>query len=540
MAHGSGRSTSRWIPLAAFAVLAAAGAVALRMFLAIEPGEPAAAAFLPAPSPGHDTLAAAPELPSEPELEEATPLPQPVERGDSTARLKQEFAARGWSSFTCSVTRADSRRPVAATFTAVLESGEPAGLSSFNDLDQWRTRRGRYTVFVDAAAVRIVVAAPNDIDLDDAVLEQDAFAGQKAVAVALPLAHGAVAGRVVDEQGIPHPGVDLRLSGSRRQATSDSLGTFRFAPIRDGSYLVSIPVLDFGTTRPSAQSTKVESAAQVGEPLVFVVPRGAAVAGAVRAAESGEALEGTLVTLRRPGDANTARAARSGPDGAFEFLRLAPGDYVIAAGGGDSGRARLSLALDGLGTSEQRSVELALARGAGEIHGVVREESGSAVPYALVVAERAADDGGRERFSARSDSRGQFRFQGLLPGAWAIRAEAHWSREANWIGAGPTAAAVEAGAVAEVELLVRRGLFLEGRVESASGGSGSLLVRLSGAAGASEQEAGRDGRFAFGGLSPGNYTVEVLDPSAAGVRVLAQRGVFVLDGQKNGVELTVP
>jgi protocatechuate 3,4-dioxygenase beta subunit len=180
----------------------------------------------------------------------------------------------------------------------------------------------------------------------------------------ITLPRGAVlAGRIVDEAGEPFPGVrvnaqELRYIRGHRApfpgpgAVTDDLGEFRLSGLRPGDYYVMASstemwvnndrqTLGFAATyfpgRPPSEAQVIQvRAGQERRDLDFAmaVSRTARISGVVHTA-LGTAAAGQLVSLapeyREFGLISTfgARSTHAAPDGSFQFLNVAPGQYLL-------------------------------------------------------------------------------------------------------------------------------------------------------------------------------------------------------------------
>jgi len=182
------------------------------------------------------------------------------------------------------------------------------------------------------------------------------------VDIALPR-HGAIMGRVVDENGEPLEGVsvsvkEMRLLGGRRQLVSvpgvlprqtNELGRYRVYGLQPGDYVVSAevgqvgsddlpgyPVTYFpGTINPvEAQRIQIGLSEEVSSVELALTPvRTARITGRTFTS-SGEPFQAGVQmrpSWRSTGAIAEAVGARAQPDGGFEFSNVPPGDYVIQA-----------------------------------------------------------------------------------------------------------------------------------------------------------------------------------------------------------------
>jgi protocatechuate 3,4-dioxygenase beta subunit len=182
------------------------------------------------------------------------------------------------------------------------------------------------------------------------------------VDIALPR-HGAIAGRVIDENAEPIEGIsvsvrELQSFGSRRQLASvagvparrtNELGRFRVYGLQPGDYVIQAdvgqggsddlpgyPVTYFpGTLNPmEAQRIHVGVADEVlNVEFALSAVRTARITGRTLTA-SGEPTQAAVQmrpSWRSTGGLAEAFGARVESDGRFEFANVAPGEYVIQA-----------------------------------------------------------------------------------------------------------------------------------------------------------------------------------------------------------------
>jgi hypothetical protein len=247
--------------------------------------------------------------------------------------------------------------------------------------------------------------------------------------------------------------------------------------------------------------------------------RGAVLSGAVVENRTSRPLARAKVTLSAPGSAPVTALTDSA--GLFTFASLPPGSYFVTAeregfaprtyGQRRFGEPGTPIALQ---ADSHFTVELRLVR-LGAVSGEVVDENQVGLAGVTVAAYPVA-----RRWQAagvaRTDDRGAFRIAGLKPGRYLLRTAARQLEG----GAGllPTyhgqsasareAAAVEVKLDEEVEhvritpLLGRLGV-LEGRV---FGGSAERVL-LTGDAERREVQPGPGGRFRFGEVEPGAYSL---------------------------------
>jgi hypothetical protein len=195
--------------------------------------------------------------------------------------------------------------------------------------------------------------------------------------IALPKA-GVLAGRLVDELGVPYPGVmvlalEMRYQLGQRvpfpagqSATTDDLGQYRISGLQPGRYQVmALPTenwrnekketLGYGATFfPGTVEPRLAQTIDLGvseqrldADIALAAHRTVRVAGRVQR-PTGQPLSGEPVMLARsitPGAILTTgnRQIRTAADGSFEFDEVAPATYMVRSGGGAAGSASTAI-----------------------------------------------------------------------------------------------------------------------------------------------------------------------------------------------------
>jgi protocatechuate 3,4-dioxygenase beta subunit len=434
--------------------------------------------------------------------------------------------------------------------------------------------------------------------------------------VTLVLSRGlAVTGIIVDRtgeplQGVPVVALQLNTSGDERQATlagavqggarqTDDRGRYRVLGLQPGKYIVAAladaATLGGGTSRsqpvpiyyPGSSSTayavSVTVATKDVEGIDFAlgdVPT-ARVTG-MAFDSSGAPLPGTItltVSQRSGSIVPTPRTTQPNADGAFTFVNVAPGDYVLQATrlGRPQRLGDLSNPLEpvefaaqfvSVGDEDAEPVRLRTARGTVMEGRVVIDSTPQRDPYERMQIEgRSVDpDFSPMRTSdvARSRvDRGRFRITGLfgvrrfvlsgMPAGWYLKTLTINGNDATdqaidfGVGAASTV-------VAEVVISARGGTIagrVTGRTNAVAASSvvvfpqnrenwveGSRFIKL--------VRTSRDGSFRAMSLPPGNYYVAATNPDAstsrdALARILPRAAKVTLnDGTERIVEIPLP
>ncbi len=173
--------------------------------------------------------------------------------------------------------------------------------------------------------------------------------------------YGAIVGRVLDDYGDPVEGVsvtayDIRFVSGQRQLApvpdvalrrTNELGRYRLWGLQPGEYVVAASVgnaaglelpgyaITFAPVTASAseaQRVRVRAAEDVSVDITLVRTRTARISGTTIDSNGVPFLGGIRMrTSVRFGMVSTIVGARTYPDGRFEFLNVAPGEYVLEA-----------------------------------------------------------------------------------------------------------------------------------------------------------------------------------------------------------------
>ncbi len=314
---------------------------------------------------------------------------------------------------------------------------------------------------------------------------------------------GAIAGNVTDITGCAVPGLAVEIlpsavvsQGQRNYVTekifTDKNGFFLFPNVEPRSYYFLC-----GTVKeilPVKAGTKIVRDVQL--------PGGASVSGYVQDADSRRLFPAYVYLL----SGRNRLVCRTDEKGAFLLQGVTPDNYRLAA------------RCDGYIPSEFKTcpikelervqdIVFTLETG-GVLTGYVRDDRGRPVPGVRVSTETLANRMGA--VMGVSDDRGYFELQGLPPGSQPLLLE----KEGFLPRPGPTVNIV-AGQRSSVAISWTEGLRLAGLVTVAGGdslpdGMSAALSLQAGAnrrAGAMSVAVGADGRFAFEGLSEGDYRV---------------------------------
>jgi protocatechuate 3,4-dioxygenase beta subunit len=327
----------------------------------------------------------------------------------------------------------------------------------------------------------------------------------------IDLVRGApVSGRVIDPAGKPVAGARVLpdpvaepfpiFDHARDAVVTDAQGAWKLPALAGGTYRFVAYHADFaetataptaidGSSERTGIDIRMEPAAIV---TGLVVDAGGA---AVAHAEVHAVTEGGGIPWR------LTHKSLSGADGRFRIAGLARAPADLFAAHNDKGSSAL-LRVD-LGAKPEQEVELKLTL-TGGIAGTVVTGSGEPVAEAQVMAEPewTGNIGQREEWRARgiqtdiADSGGAFRFTGLPPGPYRVRAAHPGASEGSiWVHAGARATTGDTG----VKVTLPAEGWVSGKVAYADGGApDAFLVSIGGATGVAV--ASTDGAFKVKGV----------------------------------------
>jgi hypothetical protein len=352
-------------------------------------------------------------------------------------------------------------------------------------------------------------------------------------------------GRVLDADGAPVPGAEVRLLGAASEAAlvalpdrflTDARGVFAFSAPEGAELEARKPGFLPGRASVDVVATLHRRVTIVLGPAHRALGSPAPISGRVES-RGGGPVEGALVVAGRErgfGSAGPVEAqALSGPDGRFALPPLDPGRYRVTARA--EGHASASARRVAPGASD---VALVLDRG-GRVAGCVRDaSSGAAVaPFTVMVWERS---GPLRRVLQRSlsvlDPSGCYAVEDLASGPAAVVVSAPGFAPSAEIAVDVPPPPGEARADAALETGGR----LAGRVRDEATGSplpgarvsveGALEAAASTFPVLAEATAGADGRFVLAGL-PRRFSIQV---AAAGHHARVLGGLEVGPGETRG------
>ncbi|MBZ5712260.1 carboxypeptidase regulatory-like domain-containing protein [Nannocystis pusilla] len=304
----------------------------------------------------------------------------------------------------------------------------------------------------------------------------------------------AIAGATVCA-GSSAPGLDAKELAARTCATSEADGSYRIEGLLPVPHFVHASApghLPAGYRRGKGARARGRVTLLAGQETrevdVVLRPGGVELKGVVRDLSGGE-LEGAQVT-------SGYAIARSGADGEFTMW-VAPGETVVQA------RAEGYAPGFMIGVAPGLLFEIALTPESVLVGKVVRAEDGAPVAGADVWAQQQFEGVG----PARTDANGQFRVEGLKPGAYRLEA---FHDEAY--GAAPESAVLGLGETSEpIVIRAHPAYLVEGTVTIAGGESCERgWVRLTDkTAGVRHADVEADGSVRIRGVLPGSYEPQV-------------------------------
>ncbi len=338
-------------------------------------------------------------------------------------------------------------------------------------------------------------------------------------------------GRVVDEADAPVAGAEVRLlpalpaqrmrlsgmhagrgDGVPSAQASDAEGRFTIPDLAAGRYDLEVLAAGFAPASvPGVQVAEGEGAVDLG---TVILVAGATVEGEVRDPQ-GTAIAGAEIRVQSSGGAGF-RSVASGGDGPaatsdaagrFEIVDQRPGKRLALA----VTKAGYSSSLvSGVEAPTSEPLEVVL-RPAARLAGRVVDERQRPIAGAYVSAmmQRSMIRGRRQR-PAETDAEGRFEIADVEPGTLMLHAQAAGYQQGQLTGLEVPAG----GELAGLEIVLRPGATVEGRVRDAAGepvaGVKVGVVRMregSYSSHSSGSESDAEGRYRVEGLAPGPVTV---------------------------------
>lgn len=310
---------------------------------------------------------------------------------------------------------------------------------------------------------------------------------------------GSLSGRVMTGDGQAMPNVIILLfmvggtPGAYRQATTEDDGTFRVSDLAPGVYRVSLRAPGYVLADESLRAAAREPRyARVGDALALTMIRGGVITGRVTNA-AGEAIVGVhvrAVLVRRAGtdespEASLARwysTTMTNDLGVYRLYGLAPGTYIVAAGGanefiyevnafeGETRTYHPSATRDGATEISAGSGEEATGidiRYRGErghtISGQISGGGSDAMTGISVELKHAASETVEASVYTYNRNNQNFLFDAVPDGEYIITAQTT-DREANEYSAAPRRVTVRGADVTGVQVALAPSAWIRGRV----------------------------------------------------------------------------
>ena len=342
-----------------------------------------------------------------------------------------------------------------------------------------------------------------------------------------------IAGIVVDEDGAPAPGADVRVL-MRSFVRADSNGRFEVEGLEPGEYEI---VADWVGPWFAPRKNAAQQAVHAGDVDVrLVLPTGATVTGRAMLDGKPQTYFGLRLVGERESPSGRMPIGVRDEGGRFEVRHVHPGTWriaIIAPG------TRLVTSSEFTVTKDE-AVDLgdiALTRGHG-LSGHVRDHTGAPVAGARVCIGRmfssSTDRSHLDRlflgvYETRSDDAGAYSFDGI-----DVYRDPERVTEFIWaahVAAGASVIQEVPKTDATMDFVLLGAGRIEGAVRNMRGGRGHLLaVRPDEPPWARHAHCDKEGRFAFEDLPPGDYVVKLNVPEIeqvqpATVTVIADQNV---------------
>ncbi|MCL4694831.1 MAG: carboxypeptidase regulatory-like domain-containing protein, partial [Candidatus Hydrogenedentes bacterium] len=369
---------------------------------------------------------------------------------------------------------------------------------------------------------------------------------------------GIIAGVVLDPSGSPAANVrvDARRIDNRRETagtTTGADGRFELSKLRGMAYDVSVD---------DAIGIAEESAVTVGSEITIQLEAPASISGIVVTA-SGEPVPDANVQLKdlaEQGPEPNIGAIMSGlfrrgeggestdAYGRFEFTKIAPGNYEVAAKTASQGTAKSEPLSLSPGT-DLTNLQLILDPGV-SFSGIVLGSDGAPVQGAHVQLTPSGEDPTADMMSqflpaamlnpvgsTTSDANGTFTINNVPPGTYQLVAShsayAKTSIPDVQIGSGRP--------VTGFRVTLGKGGKAQGKYTVDGKPQAGAMIMIVGPAGFEMVQTDSQGLFDVTGLSSGSYMIAAIDPSGIatggqGVQFKPQV-VDIVDGEVTGVEL---
>lgn len=333
-------------------------------------------------------------------------------------------------------------------------------------------------------------------------------------------ARGEIAGNVVNSYNdgfVPGATVTLTQPGGLvgpRSVTTDPQGGFRFPGTPAGSF--TLRAVDPVTKLSGTVSATLPSTATLFQINVPLQPL-ATLAGTVFRPDGLTPAANVAVTLTR---GNFVRTADTDENGRVAFVDLALGDYTVRAQAievsENRNAERIAVKLSATGPAPDFAMTL---RGVGRVQGQVRAGDGvTPVIGAQVEIQLDSNLFQGTKITALSDAEGNFGFNNIPVGAYRVTARS------QGLGGGFDSSVAAHGSIHQISIILTASGTVAGRMVRADGitpvAGIDVVLSFPGQLGQPGRAVGRtneDGAFSIGPIPVGNFSLQALGPTFAGI-----------------------
>ena len=349
-----------------------------------------------------------------------------------------------------------------------------------------------FTSSAPIGSAEIVVSAPGYISETQRVTVD----AEKPAAITIALARGrTISGRVTTETGLPVADATVSLDNddedfrAESSAESGSDGEFEITGATREAVTLSVYKQGF-------ISRDVEVEGDIDRRLNIVLSAGLKASGRV-VTSAGEPVEGAQIWAHSTTDSGSLQSATSAADGTFAIEGLSAGRYTIQASRSDLGDAQVT----DVDPAAAAPILLTFppSKGAGTIHGTVKDFAGGAWMYGVVMA-----GAGTKGIIGRD---GTYRLENVRAGETEVRA--YVASQRDQITTKPVKVTVVANEDIEVNLAIRTDIVLRGTVTEAGQPAVGRRISFSSQGGSWYTKTGENGAYEMNALEPGLYRVTV-------------------------------
>ncbi len=334
-------------------------------------------------------------------------------------------------------------------------------------------------------------------------------------------AGGTIRGRVVDKSS-KKPVTDFRIGTGEVRAGGGGMmmrmpATYRSVHSDDGSFLLeNVPLKSSELTvqAPGFAEGKLSGftleEGKVLENLEIALEPGSTLTGRITSSE-GTAIAGASIRMERAGDDSpmpqfAEKRTTTDSNGDYKLESLPSGELSIVFDKAGFQTERKTARLSG----RELRLDVRLSRGR-DFSGTVTTEAGAPVADATVHAQSAAVDA--QRRSARSDTNGNFKFEGLTPGRYQFEAA-----KAGYVSGEAKDVDIQS-AGSSVRLTLTSGGTITGRVTGlAANDLPATTISVVSAGKRSSGAVDPSGSFQIEGVAPGTARVSATSQQIMGDR----------------------